>query len=100
MTMNIGYTLSRQKNVGNVCRSRKLGEAEERFVSFLIWVRRVLRRVITVYVTLFFLLFFTKQKLGLGLALDHRSGLGSGDRCPALRSERPARPQRWSEVGR
>jgi hypothetical protein len=31
---NIGYKLSRQKNAGNMCRSRKLGEAEELLVFY------------------------------------------------------------------
>jgi hypothetical protein len=50
-------TVTIEKRRKRVCRGKKLGEAAILFVSFfLIWVRRVLRSVITVYVPLF--LFF------------------------------------------
>jgi hypothetical protein len=58
--------------------AEKLGEAKVLFVLFLlILVRRILRKIVAVYVPLF-LPFFNEQKLGLGLAPDHRNGLRSG----------------------
>jgi hypothetical protein len=72
------HTVTTEKRRKRVCRGKKLGDAAILFVSFfLIWVRRVLRSVITVYVPLFF---FTFSKLS-------RSGCWRPD---ALRASAPA----------
>jgi hypothetical protein len=92
---------ARQQRPGTRCYGRKksetrvaaekLGEAEGLFVLFLlILVRRVLRKIVAVYVPLF-LPFFNEQKLGLGLAPDHRNGLRSGSAPRAVMRAR-ARP--------
>jgi hypothetical protein len=51
-------TVTTEKRRKRVCRGKKLGKAAILFVSFfLIWVRRVLRSVITVYIPLFSIFF-------------------------------------------
>jgi hypothetical protein len=67
----------------------ELSEAEVMSNFFLTGVRQN---------ALFMSPFFTE--LGLDLSLDHRGGLGSGDRYRSQRGGPVARPRRWSGIGR
>jgi hypothetical protein len=83
-------TVTTEKCWKRVCRGKKLGEAVILFVFFFIWVRRVLRSVITVYVPL--CLFFLKYRASKPWA----NNLGRS----CLGQRRSARPQTRSALGR
>jgi hypothetical protein len=91
-TANTGYTLSRQKEVRNACRDRETWRGQG--IVCLIFVDFGAACTAQDSCSVrppFFLPFFNEQKLGLGLAPDHRNGLRSGS-APRAATRARARP--------